>query len=156
MLYDDTVLLTYGVSGRFPISMFPGMEISRFMVDEMMALEGIIFRQSGIFWSQDPETTVSQIPDDAGSVGQPGKFELLPLIKIIAWDFLAHNHLALPFSHPLRQSKLLKVRITEKIRQNILGKLTGRNPFAHVSPESSQRRGTHPLRALKKSLYGLC
>ena len=49
MLYDDTVLLTYGVSGRFLISMFPGMEISRFMVDEMMALEGIIFRQSGIF-----------------------------------------------------------------------------------------------------------
>ena len=27
----------------------PAMKISRFMVDEMMALEGIIFRQSGIF-----------------------------------------------------------------------------------------------------------
>ena len=49
MLHDNAILLTYGVSGRFPISMFPGMEISRFMVDEMMALEGIIFRQSGIF-----------------------------------------------------------------------------------------------------------
>ena len=49
MLYDDAVLLTYNVSNRFVISMFPGMEISRFMVDEMAALEGIIFRQSGIF-----------------------------------------------------------------------------------------------------------
>ena len=49
MLHDDAVLLTYGVSGRFPISMFPGMEISRFMVDEMTALKSIIFRQSGIF-----------------------------------------------------------------------------------------------------------
>ena len=49
MLYDDAVLLTYDVSNRFIISMFPAMKISRFMVDEMMALEGIIFRQSGIF-----------------------------------------------------------------------------------------------------------
>ena len=49
MLHDDAILLTYDVSNRFIISMFPGMEISRFMVDEMMALEGIIFRQSGIF-----------------------------------------------------------------------------------------------------------
>ena len=32
----------------------------------------------------------------------------------------------------MRQSKLLKVRITEKIRQNILGKLAGRNPFGLV------------------------
>ncbi|CUQ49893.1 Uncharacterised protein [Segatella copri] len=45
----------------------------------------------------------------------------------------------------MRQSELLKVCITEKISQHILGKLTGRNPFTHVSPEPSQRRGTHPL-----------
>ena len=49
MLHDDAVLLTYGVSDRFINSMFPGMEISRFMVDKMMALKSIIFRQSGIF-----------------------------------------------------------------------------------------------------------
>ena len=49
MLHDDAVLLTYSVSNRFIISMFPGMKISRLMIDEMMALEGIIFRQSGIF-----------------------------------------------------------------------------------------------------------
>ena len=49
MLYDDTVLLTYGVSGRFPISMFPAMKISRLMIDKMTALKSIIFRQSGIF-----------------------------------------------------------------------------------------------------------
>ena len=48
MLYDDAVLLTYGISNRFIISMFPSMEISRFMVDEMTALKSIIFRQSGI------------------------------------------------------------------------------------------------------------
>ena len=49
MLYDDTVLLTYDVSNRFIISMFPGMEISRLMVNKMMAFKGITFRQSGIF-----------------------------------------------------------------------------------------------------------
>ena len=49
MLYDDAVLLTYCISNRFIISMFPGMEISRFMVDEVMAFKSIIFRQSGIF-----------------------------------------------------------------------------------------------------------
>lgn len=49
MLYDDAVLLTYGISNRFIISTFPSMEISRFMVDEMTAFKGIIFRQSGIF-----------------------------------------------------------------------------------------------------------
>ena len=49
MLYDDAVLLTYGISNRFIISMLPGMKISRFMVDEMTALKSIIFRQSGIF-----------------------------------------------------------------------------------------------------------
>ena len=49
MLHDDAILLTYGISDRLPISMFPSMKISRFMVDEMMALKSIIFRQSGIF-----------------------------------------------------------------------------------------------------------
>lgn len=49
MLHDDAVLLTYSVSNRFINSMFPGMKISWLMIDEMMALEGIIFRQSGIF-----------------------------------------------------------------------------------------------------------
>lgn len=49
MLHDNAILLTYGISDRLPISMFPAMKISRFMVDEMMALEGIILRQSGIF-----------------------------------------------------------------------------------------------------------
>ena len=49
MLYDDAVLLTYSVSNRFVISMFPGMEISRLMIDKMTALKSIIFRQSGIF-----------------------------------------------------------------------------------------------------------
>ena len=49
MLYDDAVLLTYDVSNRFISSMFPSMEISRLMIDKMMALECIIFRQSGIF-----------------------------------------------------------------------------------------------------------
>ena len=49
MLHDDAVLITYGISDRLPISMFPAMKISRLMIDEMMALEGIIFRQSGIF-----------------------------------------------------------------------------------------------------------
>ena len=49
MLYDDAVLLTYDVSNRFIISMFPSMEISRLMIDKMMALKSIIIRQSGIF-----------------------------------------------------------------------------------------------------------
>lgn len=49
MLYDDAVLLTNCVSNRFIISMFPGMKISRLMIDKMMALKSIIFRQSGIF-----------------------------------------------------------------------------------------------------------
>ena len=49
MLYDDAVLLTYGISNRFIISMFPGMKISRLMIDKMAALKSIIFRQSGIF-----------------------------------------------------------------------------------------------------------
>lgn len=49
MLHDDAILLTYGISDRLPISMFPGMEISRLMIDKMTALKGIIFRQSGIF-----------------------------------------------------------------------------------------------------------
>ena len=49
MLYDDAVLLTYNVSNRFIISMFPGMEISRLMIDKITALKSIIFRQSGIF-----------------------------------------------------------------------------------------------------------
>ena len=49
MLYDDAVLLTYNVSNRFIISMFPGMEISRLMIDKMTALKSISFRQSGIF-----------------------------------------------------------------------------------------------------------
>ena len=49
MLYDDAVLLAYDVSDRFLISMFPGMEISRLMVNKMMAFKGIIFRQSSIF-----------------------------------------------------------------------------------------------------------
>lgn len=49
MLYDDAVLLTYGISNRFIISMLPGMKISRLMIDKMTALECIIFRQSGIF-----------------------------------------------------------------------------------------------------------
>ena len=44
MLYDDAVLLTYDVSNRFIISMFPSMEISRLMIDKMMALKSIIFR----------------------------------------------------------------------------------------------------------------
>ena len=145
MLYDDTVLLTYDVSNRFIISMFPGMEISRLMVNKMMAFKGITFRQSGIFWCQDPKSSISLITDDAGSVGQPRKFKLLPLIKIITRDFLANNHLALLLSRPLRQSKLLEIRIAEKFRQDVLGKLACRNPFAHISPESTKRRGTHPL-----------
>ena len=49
MLYDDTILLTYGISDRLPISMFPSMEISRLMIDKMTAFKSIIFRQSGIF-----------------------------------------------------------------------------------------------------------
>lgn len=49
MLYDDAVLLTNCVSNRFIISMFPGMEISRLMIDKITALKSIIFRQSGIF-----------------------------------------------------------------------------------------------------------
>ena len=49
MLYDDAVLLTYGISNRCIISMFPSMEISRLMIDKMMALKSIMFRQSGIF-----------------------------------------------------------------------------------------------------------
>ena len=49
MLYDDAVLLTYDVSNLFIISMLPGMKISRLMIDKMMALKSIIFRQSGIF-----------------------------------------------------------------------------------------------------------
>ena len=49
MLYDDAVLLTNCVSNRFIISMFPGMKISRLMIDKMMPLKSIIFRQSGIF-----------------------------------------------------------------------------------------------------------
>ena len=49
MLHDDAILLTYGIRDRLPISMFPAMKISRFMVDEMTALKSIIFRQSGIF-----------------------------------------------------------------------------------------------------------
>ncbi len=153
MLYDDAVLLTYDVSNRFIISMFPGMKISRLMIDKMMPLKSIIFRQSGIFWWHHLETTISLIPDDAGSVGQPGKFEHLSLIKIIAWDFLAYNHLALLLSRPLRQSKLLKVRITEKFSQYILGKLTGRKPFAHVSPESSLRRETNPTNTQKSQYF---
>ena len=48
MLHDDAVLLTYNVSNRFIISMFPGMEISRLMVNKMMAFKGIIFRQTSI------------------------------------------------------------------------------------------------------------
>lgn len=49
MLHDDAILLTYGISDRLPISMFPAMKISRLMIDKMTALECIIFRQSGIF-----------------------------------------------------------------------------------------------------------
>ena len=49
MLHDDAILLTYGISDRLPISMFPAMKISRLMIDKMMALKSIIFRQSGIF-----------------------------------------------------------------------------------------------------------
>lgn len=49
MLYDDAVLLTYGISNRFINSMLPGMKISRLMIDKMMALKSIIFHQSGIF-----------------------------------------------------------------------------------------------------------
>ena len=49
MLYDDAVLLTYDVSNRFIISMFPSMEISSLMIDKMTALKSIIFSQSGIF-----------------------------------------------------------------------------------------------------------
>ena len=49
MIYDDAVLLTNCVSNRFISSMFPGMKISRLMIDKMMALKSIIFRQSGIF-----------------------------------------------------------------------------------------------------------
>ena len=49
MLYDDAVLLTYSVSNRFINSMLPSMKISRLMIDKMMALKSIIFRQSGIF-----------------------------------------------------------------------------------------------------------
>lgn len=49
MLHDNTILLTYGISNRFIISMFPSMEISRLMIDKMTALKSIIFRQSGIF-----------------------------------------------------------------------------------------------------------
>ena len=49
MLYDDTVLLTYGVGDRWHIPMFPAMKISRFMVNKIMAFKGIIFLQSGIF-----------------------------------------------------------------------------------------------------------
>ena len=67
----------------------------------------------------DLETSVSLIPDDAGSVGQPGKFEHLSLIKIITRYFLANNHLTLLLSRPLRQSELLKVCITEKISQKM-------------------------------------
>ena len=48
MLHDDAILLTYGISDRLPISMFPAMKISRFMVNKMVAFKGIIFRQSGI------------------------------------------------------------------------------------------------------------
>ena len=49
MLYDDAILLTYGISDRLIISMFPSMEISRLKIDKMTALKSIIFRQSGIF-----------------------------------------------------------------------------------------------------------
>lgn len=49
MLHDNAVLLTYDVSNRFIISMFPSMEISRLKIDKMTALKSIIFRQSGIF-----------------------------------------------------------------------------------------------------------
>ena len=49
MLYDNAILLTYDVSNRFIISMFPVMKISRLMIDKMTALKSIIFRQSGIF-----------------------------------------------------------------------------------------------------------
>lgn len=49
MLHDDAVLLTYGISDRLPISMFPAMKISRLMIDKMTAIKSIIFRQSGIF-----------------------------------------------------------------------------------------------------------
>ena len=49
MLHDDAVLLTYSVSNRFINSTLPGMKISRLMIDKMMALKSIIFRQSGIF-----------------------------------------------------------------------------------------------------------
>ena len=49
MLHDDAVLLTYSVSNRFINSMFPGMKISRLMIDKMTALKSIIFRLSGIF-----------------------------------------------------------------------------------------------------------
>lgn len=68
------------------------------------------------------------MPDDAGSVGQPGKFEHLSLIKNIARYFLAHNHLALPFSRPLRQSELLKVCITEKLASTFLVNLLAETP----------------------------
>lgn len=49
MLHDDAVLLTYSVSNLFINPMLPGMKISRLMIDKMMALKSIIFRQSGIF-----------------------------------------------------------------------------------------------------------
>ena len=49
MLHDDAILLTYGISDRLPISMFPAMKISRLMIDNMTALKRIIFRQSGMF-----------------------------------------------------------------------------------------------------------
>ena len=48
MLYDDTILLTYGISDRLPISMFPAMKISRFMVDEMTALKSIILDRKSV------------------------------------------------------------------------------------------------------------
>lgn len=89
MLYDDTVLLTYGVGDRWHIPMFPAMKISRFMVNKMMAFKGIIFRQSWYFpMTRTLKYPFTQIPDDAGPVGQPGKFEHLSLIKIITRDFL--------------------------------------------------------------------
>ena len=48
MLYDDAVLLTYGVGDRWHIPMFPGMKISRFMVDEMMAFKDHIHHSSKV------------------------------------------------------------------------------------------------------------
>ena len=52
MLHDDTVLFAYDINDRIRIPLSQRKKISRFMVDEMMTLKSITFRQPSIFWWQ--------------------------------------------------------------------------------------------------------